>query len=63
MVPGEAEKENSVSEGGGGVSYCGCFYHDLPVGLCLMRKRKGMSTVTQGGEDRANKMAAKEAIL
>ncbi len=31
----------------------------VPVGLCLMRKRKGLSTVTQGGEDRASKMAAK----
>lgn len=31
----------------------------VPVGLCLMRKRKGLSTVTQGGEERAIKMAAK----
>ena len=29
----------------------------LPVGLCRTRKRKGLSTMTQGGEDRANKMA------
>lgn len=34
-------------------------YLTVPVGLCLMRKRKGLSTVTQGGEDRASKMAAK----
>lgn len=32
----------------------------VPVGLCLMRKRKGLSTVTQGGEERAIKMAAKD---
>ena len=31
----------------------------VPVALCLMRKRKGLSTVIQGGEDRASKMAAK----
>lgn len=42
---------------------CLKYYHktplSVPVGLCLMRKRKGLSTVTQGGEERANKMAAK----
>lgn len=48
----------------GALSSCDCFYHHvLPVGLCLMRKRKGLSTITQGGEDRAIKMAAEEAIL
>lgn len=29
----------------------------VPVGLCRTRKRKGLSTETQGGEDRASKMA------
>ena len=32
--------------------------HHVPVWLCLMRNRKGLSTVTQGGEERASKMAA-----
>lgn len=54
-----AETENTVFERGR-FGYCAGFCRASPVGLCLMRKRKGRSTVTQGGEDRANKMAAKK---
>lgn len=30
----------------------------LPVGLCRMKNRKGLSTINQGGDDLAIRMAA-----